>query len=97
MNPFWVFFHQFFFLFFYLLCFTLYSIHALNLLVPVISVSITFIVISVDDGLLILAVNVTDPVLSLTLRDTSVNVTKATEIFYDEVKLHTCGRVTILV
>jgi len=46
------------------------------------SLSVTRTVISVDDGLLILAVNVTVPILSLKLLDVSVNPTVAAEIVH---------------
>ena len=46
----------------------------------VFSISLTCIVISVDDGLERLAVNVTDPIPSLKLLDTSVNPTVAAGI-----------------
>jgi len=49
----------------------------LHSLVAVISVSITCTVISVDDGLERLAVNITEPILSLKLVDGSVNPTVA--------------------
>jgi len=53
----------------------------LHSLVAVISVSITCTVISVDDGLERLAVNITEPMFSLKLLDTSVNPTVTAEGF----------------
>ena len=48
--------------------------------VAVPSLEVTCTVISFDDGLLILAVNVTVPILSTKLLDVSVNSTVAAEI-----------------
>ena len=51
----------------------------LHLLVAVIAKSITCTIILVDDGLEIFTVNITDPILSVKILDTSVNPTTTAE------------------
>ena len=51
----------------------------LHLLVAVTATSITCTIILVDDGLEIFTVNITDPILSVKILDTSVNPTTTAE------------------
>jgi len=65
----------------------------LHSLVAVFSLSLICTVISVDDGLLILAVNVTEPMLSLKLFDTSVNPTTAAKKLNEKYRI--CDRIEL--